>query len=166
MADRALLVAAVLVASSLAWWLLHRGDGRFRRPHASRSGGVVLDPRRLGASLGSAATFVLVSSSTCAQCPQARRVLAAVTAGRLGVRSVELPAEEHADVVRELGVLRTPTVLLLDRHGAVRARTSGPLRPDVVRAALADLLDAHRADADPAGAPTDARPADPRTRPT
>lgn len=132
------LVALVLLASA-AWSLLRRRDGVFRVAGRAGTARDVLTPADLGDDLGPWATFVLVSSPVCATCPQARRVLHAVAADHPAVRLAEVRAEERPDLVRRLGVLRTPTVLLLDRDGRVRARTSGPMRPDQARDALAAL---------------------------
>jgi len=135
-------LVGLLAVSSLGWWLAQRRDGRFRRIAADPAGTPVV---RLGADvLGTApdhpATFVLITSATCSTCPQVRRVLASVAAEDPAVEVRELAAEDHLDLVRRLGVLRTPTVLLLDATGALRSRTSGPMKPEQARAALTDLL--------------------------
>lgn len=150
MTDRAVILLALLAATSLAWWLLSRRDGRFRPAAAGAAAGVVLDASEVGGPLSGHATFVLVSSATCSTCPQVRRVLAALAADEPGVSFRELPAESHMALVRRLDVLRTPTVLLLDERGAVRSRTSGPLRADQARSALDQLA----ADLAPALPPT------------
>ena len=49
---------------------------------------------------------------------------------------VEVDAEEHLDLVRRLGVLRTPTTLVLDAAGREVTRASGAPRPAQVLAAL------------------------------
>jgi hypothetical protein len=54
-----------------------------------------------------------------------------------GVNHVEIDAELHLELVRRLSVMRTPTVLVLDAHGAVIRRASGLPRRDQVLAALA-----------------------------
>lgn len=52
-----------------------------------------------------------------------------------GVVHVDIDAESHLDLVRRLGVLRTPTVFVLDRHGiVVRRATGAPRRVDVIAA--------------------------------
>jgi hypothetical protein len=44
-------------------------------------------------------------------------------------------AEHHLDVVRRLGILRTPTTLVLDEHGHEVTRAAGaPTREQVVAA--------------------------------
>jgi len=53
-----------------------------------------------------------------------------------GVAHVEVDAEHHLDLVRALGVLRTPTTLLLDGDGRELTRATGAPRPGQVLAAL------------------------------
>jgi hypothetical protein len=52
-----------------------------------------------------------------------------------GVTYTEVDAETHLDVVRALGVLKTPTTFVLDKQGHVVRRASGqPRRADVIAA--------------------------------
>ena len=48
---------------------------------------------------------------------------------------IDIDAESRLDLVEEFGILRTPTVLLLDADGVVRHRIVGaPRRTDVIDA--------------------------------
>ncbi|MFD3533480.1 TlpA family protein disulfide reductase [Streptomyces sp. NPDC058664] len=95
----------------------------------------VLGPEALGAELGERATLVQFSTAFCQPCRATRRVLAEVAAMVPGVGHVEIDAEERLDLVRELGIARTPTVLVLDRTGRVVRRAEGqPRRVDVIAA--------------------------------
>ncbi|MEU1867590.1 TlpA family protein disulfide reductase [Streptomyces gardneri] len=95
----------------------------------------VLRPERLGAELGERATLVQFSTAFCQPCRATRRTLAEVAAMVPGVGHVEIDAEERLDLVRELGIARTPTVLVLDRTGRVVRRAAGqPRRADVIAA--------------------------------
>jgi hypothetical protein len=59
-----------------------------------------------------------------------------------GVRYVEIDAESRLDLVRRYGVLRTPTVLVLDAGGAVVRRAAGlPTKPEVIAAIGAAVPD-------------------------
>jgi hypothetical protein len=72
------------------------------------------------------------------------RELGALAAAEPGVVHIEVPADRRLDLVRRLGVLRTPTVLLLGPEGSIRSRTSGPLdRRDAAAALIAHLEVAH-----------------------
>jgi thiol-disulfide isomerase/thioredoxin len=87
------------------------------------------------AKLGERATLVQFSSAFCAPCRATRRVLDEVAAMVDGVRYVEIDAESRLDLVRRLGVLRTPTVLVLDGAGRIVRRGSGlPRKADVIAA--------------------------------
>ena len=145
-----LIVAAVAVVAALAAGLLLAWrDGRFRGTHAVRraadgpggageapvSGGV-LSGTSWEVDQGERATLLQFSSAFCAPCRATRRVLADVAGVVPGVRHVEVDAEHHLDLVRRLGVLRTPTTLVLDASGREVSRASGAPSRDQVLAAL------------------------------
>ncbi|OSZ56146.1 thiol reductase thioredoxin [Streptomyces pharetrae CZA14] len=94
----------------------------------------------LGAELGERATLVQFSSAFCAPCRATRRVLGEVAGMVPGVRHVEIDAEARLDLVRRLGVLRTPTVLVLDAGGRVVRRAAGQPRKADVIAALGEAV--------------------------
>jgi thiol-disulfide isomerase/thioredoxin len=131
-AGQAVYLAALLTVATLTWWILRLRSGTFREPGHNRSE-ELLDT--VG-TLGRRATLVQFSTTFCSTCPQVRQVLTRVAEDRPGVRHVELDVEEHPHLARSLGVLRTPTVLVLDPDGALRARSSGPMRPEQVTAVL------------------------------
>lgn len=138
---RVLLLAALLVLASLALALARRRDGVLRPAvvaDAARDAApaALLTPDDLGHALGDRATLVQLSSPGCATCPQVRRVLQGLAAGRPGVVHVEIDAAQRLDLARRLNVLRTPTVLLLGPHGELRARTSGRLDAEATARAL------------------------------
>lgn len=129
-------------------------DGRFRGTHEIRGAGgstsagepeapaapaSVLDGTSWADRLGERATFVQFSSAFCAPCRVTRRVLEDVTARTPGVAHVEIDAEHHLDLVRRLGVLRTPTTLVLDAAGVEVTRAAGAPTRAQVEAALAAL---------------------------
>ncbi|MEV0779893.1 thioredoxin family protein [Streptomyces sp. NPDC050428] len=89
----------------------------------------------LGAELGERATLVQFSSAFCQPCRATRRTLAEVAAMVGGVAHVELDAEDRLELVRDLGILRTPTVLVLDAGGRIVRRAAGaPRKADVIAA--------------------------------
>lgn len=94
-----------------------------------------LGPAELGGGLGERATLVQFSSSFCQPCRATRRVLTEVASMVAGVAHVEIDAEERLALVRELGIVRTPTVLVLDAWGMIVTRASGaPRKADVIAA--------------------------------
>ncbi|MDX3092205.1 thioredoxin family protein [Streptomyces jietaisiensis] len=121
----------------------HRAVGsrraRERRRREDRvhgqNGGRRLDADRLGRELGERATLVQFSTAFCAPCRATRRVLDEVAGMVPGVVHVEIDAEKHLDLVRDLEVESTPTVLVLDASGRVVRRAAGqPRRVDVIAA--------------------------------
>lgn len=89
----------------------------------------------LGAEPGERATLVQFSSAFCQPCRATRRILAEVAALVPGVAHIEIDAEEHLGLVRELGIEKTPTVLVLDAAGAIVRRAAGmPRKADVIAA--------------------------------
>ncbi|MEW2339869.1 MULTISPECIES: TlpA family protein disulfide reductase [Streptomyces] len=121
----------------------HRAAGsrraRERRRREDRvhgqNGGRRLDADRLGRELGERATLVQFSTAFCAPCRATRRVLDEVAGMVPGVVHVEIDAEKHLDLVRDLEVESTPTVLVLDASGRVVRRAAGqPRRVDVIAA--------------------------------
>ncbi|MFI0117380.1 TlpA family protein disulfide reductase [Streptomyces globisporus] len=106
-----------------------------RRTHGQR-----LDADRLGAELGERATLVQFSSAFCQPCRATRRTLTEVAGMVAGVAHIEIDAEAHLALVRELDITKTPTVLVLDAEGEVVRRASGRPRTVDVVAALGHAL--------------------------
>jgi len=142
------LVAALLLATGFGLFRAAR-DGRFRGTHrvrAGAAGGAAADEPEptadelsplhgLGHQAGERATLLQFSSAFCAPCRATRRVLEDVASVVPGVVHVEVDAEDRLDVVRRLGILRTPTTLVLDAQGREVSRASGaPTKADVLAA--------------------------------
>jgi thiol-disulfide isomerase/thioredoxin len=109
-----------------------RRDGRVHE-----AGGDRLSADDLGSGLGERATLVQFSTAFCQPCRATRRVLADVSALVPGVSHVEIDAESRLDLVRRLGITRTPTVLVLDAAGGIVKKAAGQPRKADVLAALA-----------------------------
>ncbi|MEV6424469.1 thioredoxin family protein [Streptomyces sp. NPDC051662] len=103
-------------------------------------GGKRLGAAELGAELGERATLVQFSTAFCQPCRATRRTLAEVAGMVEGVSHVELDAEQRLELVRELGILRTPTVLVLDAGGRIVRRAAGQPRTVDVIAALGEAV--------------------------
>jgi thiol-disulfide isomerase/thioredoxin len=129
---RAVVLLAILALGSAVGMILRRRAGRARVV----SDGDVLAADELGGALGQRATFVQFSSPACSPCRSVRRVLTGVVAEDPGLAHVEIDATEHLDLSRRLGILRTPTVLLLNPQGRVVVRMSGALTADQARTAV------------------------------
>lgn len=145
-------IAAVVVA--LVFGLYRAAtDGRFRGTHRLPPNASTPDPEeppvaepvsildgtRWESEVGDRATLLQFSSAFCAPCRSTRRVLDEVAATTAGVAHIEVDAEQHLDVVRRLGILRTPTTLVLDSAGREVGRAQGAARKDQVLAAISAL---------------------------
>jgi thiol-disulfide isomerase/thioredoxin len=148
------LLAAVLVALGLGIWRAMT-DGRFRgtrRLRAGRSEGVeptvpgaasapasVLAGTSWAGHLGERATLLQFSSAFCAPCRTTRHLLADVASRTPGVVHVEVDAEHNLPLVRRVGILRTPTTVVLDELGREVMRASGAPRREQVVAVVAAM---------------------------
>ncbi|MFE2264457.1 TlpA family protein disulfide reductase [Streptomyces griseosporeus] len=129
---------AVLAAASVYGVLQRRRSGRIRV--RGRDEGKRLGAAELGGDLGERATLVQFSSAFCAPCRATRRVLGEVAALVPGVAHIEIDAEARLELVRELDILKTPTVLVLDAEGRVVRRAAGQPRKADVIAALGEAV--------------------------
>jgi thiol-disulfide isomerase/thioredoxin len=150
-----IVVAVVLVAATAFGLLRRRTNGRVRLQPASASaltaapvpagqsaaaesdaaaapGPGGLTGEQIGGPLGDRATLLQFSSAFCAPCRATRVVLADVASASDGVEHVVVDAESHLDLVRELGIMRTPTTLILDSAGRIAGRASGVPRKQQV----------------------------------
>ncbi len=138
------LLAALVAAGAFG---LYRAltDGRFRggsRTEPAREAEAPSEPSLLDGTpwadqAGERATLLQFSSAFCAPCRATRRTLGEVVAVTPGVAHVEVDAEQHLDVVRRFGILRTPTTLVLDARGHEVTRASGAPRKEQVLSAVA-----------------------------
>jgi thiol-disulfide isomerase/thioredoxin len=91
-----------------------------------------------GVELGSQATLLQLSSEVCAPCRATAKVLGGIR--EAGVRHVEVDIADRPDLASQFNILQTPTTLILDATGAVRARIGGAVRRDTVIAELERVL--------------------------
>lgn len=129
---RIVLVAALLGASTVGylWWQRRQGIVR------GVDSGNVLTPADLGAPRGSRGTVVVFSTPMCAKCPATKAMLARMLADYEGVTQAEIDAAERLDIARRFGIMRTPTVLVLDANGVAVSRMDGAPTPQQARQAL------------------------------
>ena len=145
-----ILIAVLVLAGAFGVYRAAR-DGRFRGTHqvrgaAATDGAASAPPSVLAGTdidhvLGERATLLQFSSAFCAPCRATRRVLADVAAVVPGVEHVEVDAEHHLELVRTLGISRTPTTLILDHNGHEVSRASGAPTKDRVVASLGKALE-------------------------
>ena len=134
-----LVVCVAVLAVASVYGVLHRWrSGRVRV--RGRDEGKRLGTAELGRSLGERATLVQFSSAFCAPCRATRRILSEVAGMVPGVTHVEIDAEQRLELVRELDILKTPTVLVLDADGRIVRRATGQPRKADVIAALGEAV--------------------------
>ena len=149
-----LLVLLVAVGAALVFGAVRAlTDGRFRGTHrvhgaesveaapaaAEPAPESLLDGTRWAHDLGEHATLLQFSSAFCAPCRATRRTLGDVAATSPGVSHIEVDAEHHLDLVRRLGILRTPTTIVLGEHGEEVTRATGAPTRQQVLAAIGQL---------------------------
>jgi thiol-disulfide isomerase/thioredoxin len=133
------LVALTLLAG-LVW------KARTGRANLVKSGEIVdlgkLEATKGGqrvSKYGRKATFVQFSTEVCSQCRQTARFLSEVEGKHSDVLHVEVDVTNRLDVAAQFKVLQTPTILVLDSTGRVKARIGGAPKPNVINHELEKL---------------------------
>jgi thiol-disulfide isomerase/thioredoxin len=117
------VVAAAVLAAATVFGLVRRArDGKLREPPNMDDREVLAG---LGVEAGTPVTLLQFSSAFCAPCRATRALCVSVAAQVEGVRHIEVDAESHLDEVRALGIMRTPTLLVVDASGRVLRRAAG-----------------------------------------
>lgn len=123
---RLLVVLAVIAVATLVggWWRRRDGHLRAVEPTAPR-----MDPAEL-AALGfdvdaPGTTALLLSSPTCSSCVAVRRLLDELAVTRRDLQWTDVDVTQRPELAERFGVLRLPTVLLLQPDGHLVARASG-----------------------------------------
>ena len=139
-----LVVLLIVVVAVLAFGAYRAAvDGRFRGTHPIKGvGEEEHHPAQWtwSGDKGERATLLQFSTKFCAPCRATRHTLEQVARTVPGVVHVEVDAEHHLELVRELGIMRTPTTLILDERGREVRRASGSPKKDEVLATLADVV--------------------------
>ncbi|WP_344839225.1 thioredoxin family protein [Actinocorallia longicatena] len=121
-----IVALGVLLASTAFGLVWRRRTGRLKEQRRTVE-------RAWDFDLGERATLVQFSSAFCAPCRATKRILGEVAEMIPGVSHVEIDAESRLDLVRDLNILKTPTVLVLDRAGKIVQRAAGqPRKADVI----------------------------------
>ncbi|PJJ61350.1 TlpA family protein disulfide reductase [Compostimonas suwonensis] len=128
-------LVAVATAAGLIW---RARTGRAR----AQSGLEIVTAQDVASEtpFGTSATLLQFSTEFCARCPATRTMLGATAARHPGIAHVDVDLTHRADLADRFHVMQTPTTLILDRHGAVRARIGGAPRPQAVREHLDRIL--------------------------
>jgi thiol-disulfide isomerase/thioredoxin len=133
----AAVLIGTLAIATLAGLLMRSRSGRLRT-----GGGATEGWRLAGARPGDGDRVLLLqlSSPVCTPCRQTAAVLADLARRRPGVVHREIDVAEKPGIARELGVMRTPTLVAFDRHGAELLRVTGVPRAAELEERLAPQL--------------------------
>lgn len=135
------LLGLVAFASALgAWWKWRDGKVKSVDGPAVELADTELD------AWADRATLVQFSTEMCSRCPGTRRFLRQVASEHDGVAHTEIDLTHRADLASRYEVTQTPTVLVLDGYGRIRARVAGAPKAEQFRTTLADILRRNRDD--------------------
>jgi len=132
----AIVLTSLVLATTAVGLVWQARNGRVRR---TENGAVVAIE---GVRLGDRATLLQFSTEVCAPCRATARVLGELADKTDDVAHVDLDVTHRPELAARFRVMQTPTTLILDRDGAVRARIGGSVRRDEVAAELDRVLTA------------------------
>jgi thiol-disulfide isomerase/thioredoxin len=134
-----LLVILALLAGS--WWKLRTGKAKL-----VKSGKLVdlskLQAEHLGeavTSFGATATLLQFSTEVCSICVATSRLYKELESKTPGLRHIEVDITHRMDLAAHFSIMQTPTTLILDKHGMVKARIGGAPRQNAIEAELEKL---------------------------
>lgn len=142
--DYRIALISLLVLVSLAagfWWRARTGKAKLVKT------GKLVDLEKLKAekagepvtSFGATATLLQFSTEICSICAATSRVFQELEASTPGLKHIEVDITHRMDLAAHFGIMQTPTTLILDKHGMVKARIGGAPRQNVVAEELAKL---------------------------
>ncbi len=128
------LVLALVVGATMLglFWRSRQGHTAQVTPGAPDA----LTPADVGSrvAFGQNATLVQFSTAHCARCPGTQVLLAGLARSRPGVAHLDVDLTHRRDLANRFGILQTPTTLILDGAGQVRARIGGvPSRAGILQ---------------------------------
>ena len=128
------VLVSLVVASTALGLVWRTRQGRIARADGStviRVADIPGIPR-----LGPGATLLQFSTDVCAPCAATHTLLDTLAAERDDVTHIDLDLTARPDLASRFHIMQTPTTLILDRRGAVRARIGGAPRRDLLTAEL------------------------------
>ncbi len=141
----ALVLIGTLVLAGVVGFALRAREGRIRGVGKSAMG----VPARLPADVrevvdpGASVTLVQLSTTFCAPCRQARRLLGDLASRTDGLQHAELDLTNRPELARALSVFRTPTTLAVDSAGVELMRVGGVPNRTTLLEALRPHLRSH-----------------------
>ena len=138
----ALIGALVLIALAAGfWWRARTGRAKLVRS------GELVDLSKLKAteggkpvaSFGKSATLLQFSTEVCSSCVATARLFRDLEKTTPGLKHIEVDITDRMELAAHFSIMQTPTTLILDKHGMVKARIGGAPRQNVIAAELAKL---------------------------
>ena len=130
-----LLIVLALASAYGFWWKRRQGAIRSNKAIPGHR----LNAAVLGQPLGSRATMVQFSSAFCTPCRATHALLSQMVTSMDDVKHVQIDAESHLELVRELDIRSTPTTIFINKDGIEVGRAAGTPKRDQVLAALAAI---------------------------
>lgn len=131
---------AGLVACATALGLLWRARTGRVRTIANETVAIDVSAIAPDAVAGSSATLLQFSTEVCAPCAATHAMLGALAERHSGVAHVDVDITRRADLASRFRLLQSPTTLILDAQGVVRARIGGAPRPVEIAEELGRIL--------------------------
>lgn len=142
--DNRLAIIGLLLLVGLAagfWWRARTGRAKLVRT------GELVDLGKLKAtksgkpvsSFGKNATLLQFSTEICSICVATARLYKDLEKATPGLKHIEVDITHRMDLAAHFGIMQTPTTLILDRHGMVKARIGGAPRQNVIAEELSKL---------------------------
>lgn len=142
--DNRIAIMGLLVAIGLAagfWWKARTGRAKLVKT------GELVDLAKLKATksgkpvttFGKNATLLQFSTEVCSICVATARLFKDLEKKTPGLKHIEVDITDRMDLAAHFGIMQTPTTLILDKHGMVKARIGGAPRQNVIAEELAKL---------------------------
>jgi thiol-disulfide isomerase/thioredoxin len=131
------VLLAVLAVASVAGAVLRARSGRLRTGRAAHDGWALVERAPAAAER---VLLLQLSSPVCTPCRRTAAVLSELSGRSPAIVHHEIDVADRPDIARELGVMRTPTVVAFDRAGGELLRVSGVPKPAELERALAPQL--------------------------
>ena len=142
--DNRIMLIGILVAFGLAagfWWKARTGRAKLVRS------GELVDLSKLKVtkggkpvqSFGKLATLLQFSTEVCSICVATARLYGDLEKSTPGLKHIEVDITDRMELAAHFSIMQTPTTLILDKHGMVKARIGGAPRQNVIAEELAKL---------------------------
>ena len=142
--DNRIAMIGLLVLAALAFGLFWKS--RTGRAKLVRSGKQVdlskLKASKAGvpvSSFGQTATLLQFSTEVCSICASTARLYGELEKSNPGLKHIEVDITHRMDLAAHFSIMQTPTTLILDKHGMVKARIDGAPRQNVIKEEIRKL---------------------------